>query len=498
MTPRRSIRRRIIVPNHLHVACGAAALLCSIPLLFPRLLPESVAEFATPYLGAGILASVLFSLVVMLIAAGIRLAHLRNLQALGQLSLWAVLWCCAFGGFVLLALLADVPPPAVPQSEQPIQDTDTLHNANEILRGPAGLLYHISTEDMPDDRLLPAPNLTSLERGHENIFKRYIELSPRWQPEEDDDTFHSKPGHLVLMPPTSAGIPGLVHVAFRRMVGGEKLPEGYTVLKPGDTIPAQLVENGKQIPDLALDLGKNHYLLLAWRGTPHLHTAIRAVNAAIQAVDARMKPLAENPTHETVLRMLDLNKTIPGKNPEMRLCSPPAQEGCYQAEFYVNPHEAGTLQIFFRRLEDGVTLRTFTIPARYSDKENELYRHDLPGSRSDWERAHNKLNNIFGKDIPLFVLLEDKGGQYIGVAVELWFAPDNAAHPRRLLLRRCYNVQPYSANLEADISVTAPKDKKAQEPKKKEPKKEEQQPAGNPATHSLRSNIRKLLPRIMS
>lgn len=156
----------------------------------------------------------------------------------------------------------------------------------------------------------------------------------------------------------------------------------------------------------------------------------------------------------------------------MRLCSPPAQEGCYQAEFYVNPHEAGTLQIFFRRLEDGVTLRTFTIPARYSDKENELFRHDLPGSQSDWERAHNKLNNIFGKNTPLFVLLEDKGGQYIGVAVELWFAPDDTTHPRRLLLRRCYNVQPYSANLKADISVPSPK--KKNEPEKKEDKRRDQ------------------------
>lgn len=498
MTPRRSIRRRIIVPNHLHVVCGALALLCCIPLLFPKLLPESVAEYAAPYLGAGILASVLLSLAVMLMAVGIRLARLHNLQALGQLSLWALLWCCTLGGFMLLALLADVPPPAAPRGAQPIQETDALHNANEPLRGPAGLLYRISTEDMPDDRLLPAPNLTSLEQGHEEILKRYIELSPRWQPEEDDDTFHSKPGHLVLMPPTSAGTPGLVHVAFRRMVGGEKLPEGYLVLKPGDALPADLAATRKQIPDLALDLGKNHFLLLAWRGAPHLHTAVKAVNAAIQAVDDRMKPLAENPTHETVLRMLDLHKTIPGKTPEMRLCSPPAQEGCYQAEFYVNPHEAGTLQIFFRRLEDGVTLRTFTIPARYSDKGNELFRHDLPGSQSDWERTHDKLNNIFPKNIPLFVLLEDKGGQYIGVAVELWFAPDAATHPRRLLLRRCYSVQPYSANVKADTSVPEPKEEEKQKAEEKEAEKAGPQPVENPAAHSLRSNIRKLFPRIMS
>ncbi|MDO4221377.1 MAG: hypothetical protein Q4C88_04560 [Akkermansia sp.] len=485
MTPHRSIRRRLIVPNHLHVACGAAALLCCIPLLFPQILPERAAAFAAPYLGAGILACMLFSLAVMLIAVGIRLSRLRNLGALGQLSLWAVLWCCTFGGFVLLALAADVPPPAVPQKEQPIQDTDTLHSANEILHGPAGLLYRISTDDMPEDRLVDAPNLSALEKGHEDILKRYIDLSPRWRPAENDDTFHSKPGHLVLMPPTSTGTPGLVHAAFRRLVGGEKLPEGYVVLKPGDAVPAGLTDGHKQIPDLALDLGRDHYLLMAWRGAPHMATAVKSVNAAIRAVDERMRPLAENPTYETVLRMLDINKTLPGNSAEMLLCSPPAQEGCYQAEFYANPHEAGTLQIFFRRLEDSSTLRTFTIPARYSDKPNELFRHDLPGSMGEWERAHNKLNNIFDKDIPLFVLLEGKGGQYIDVAVELWFQPDAAARPRRLLLRRCYSIQPYSANRKADIDVPAPE--------------EQEKPAVTPQPDSsLRDNIRKLLPGIMS
>ena len=484
MNTPRAIRRRLIVPNHLHVACGAAALLCCLPLLFPQMLPEGVAAFLSPYLGAGIMGAVLLSLVVMLVAVGVRLARLHNLRALGQLSLWAVLWCCTGGAFVVLALLADVPPPAVPQSLQPIQDTDTLHNADEILRGPAGLLYRISTQGMPEDRLVAAPNLASLEQGHEAILKRYIDLSPRWQPAENDDTFHSKPGHLVLMPPTSSGTPGLVHAAFRRLVGGEKLPEGYVVLKPGDAVPADMAEGKRQIPDLALDLGRDHYLLLAWRGAAHVPTAVKAVNAAIRAVDERMRPLAESPTHETVLRMLDINKTISGNSPEMALCSPPAQEGCYQAEFYVNPHEAGTLQIFFRRLEDSFTLRTFTVPARYSDKPGELFRHDIPGSLSAWERAHNRLNNLFPRDTPLFVVQEGKGSQYTGVAVELWFAPEDSRHPRRLLLRRCYNVQPYSANQKADISVPAPE--------KKTP------PAEKPKAPAPSINIRNLLPRIMS
>ena len=480
MNTPRSIRRRLILPNHLHVACGAGALLCCVPLLFPRMLPQGVAAFAAPYLGAGILACMLVSLVVMLIAVGLRLVRLHNLKALGQLSLWAALWGCTFGGFVLLALMADVPPPAVAQSEQPIQDTDTLHSADEILRGPAGLLYRISTDGMPEDRLVAAPNLTALEQAHEDLLKRYIDLSPRWQPAENDNAFHSKPGHLVLMPPTSSGTPGLVHAAFRRLVGGEKLPEGYVVLKPGDAVPPGIEEGHKQIPDLALDLGKDHYLLLAWRGAPHMPTAVKSVNAAIQAVDARMAPLAKNPTYETVLRMLDINKTIPGSSPEMRLCSPPAQEGCYQAEFYVNTHEPGTLQIFFRRLEDGSTLRTFTIPALFSDTKEELFRHDLPASQGDWERNHNKLNNLFPKETPLFAVLEGKAGQFLGVAVELWFQPDNASHRRRMLLRRCYNVQPYSANQKADISNPAPE--------------EAPKPDTAPNLPSLMDNIRKLVP----
>ena len=473
-TPR---TRRPINPGHIHQACGAAALLCCVPLLFPHWLPKGW-DFLNPYLGAGIMAAAALSLLVMAVAVAAQLARLQNLRALWQASSWAGVWCCAAGIFVLLALAADVPPPAVPQKLEPIQATDTLHKPNESLLGPAGLAYPITTDGMPEDRLVTTPNLTALEDGHTAILNEYIDRSPRWRPNENNDTFHSKAGHLVLVPPTAAGAPGLVHASFRRLVGGTKLPEGYTVCKPGDPLPQDVLEGKAQMPDLALDLGRDHYLLLAWRGAPHAGTAAKALNAAITAVDERMAPLAAAPTHETLLRMLGENAAIPGSAPEMRVCSPPAQEGCYQAEFYVNPHEPGTLQIFFRRMADNATLRTFTMPARYSDKADELFRHDLPGSLREWERTGNKLNNLFPRNTPLFVLWEDKGNEFAGVAVELWFAPDDTDHPRRLLLRRCYNMQPYSAKQEADITVPVQEDQAKQQPRL--------------------PDLRRLLPRIMS
>lgn len=464
-------------PSRIHMACGAAALLCCVPLLFPNLLPDALGGLV-PYFGAGILAAAGLSLLVMMVATAVQMSKLHNLSALGQLASWAGVWCCAVGAFVLLAIAADVPPPAVPQALEPIQATDTRHKANETLLGPSGLAFPVDTEGMPEDRLVDAPNLTKLENEHENVLKAYIDRSPRWQPNEEDDTYYSKPGHLVFLPPTTSGTPGLVHAAFRRLVGGSKLPEGFKVAKPGDPVPQDVLDSKGPVPDLALDLGRDHYLLLAWRGVPHVGTAAKALNAAIKAVDDRMAPLAKDPTHETLLRMLSQNKTIRGGNPEMRLCSPPAQEGCYQAEFYVNPHEPGTLQIFFRRMEDDFILRTFTITARYSDKEDELFRHDLPGSLSDWARANSSLNHLFPENTPLFAVWEGKGSEHTGVAVELWFEPDNPAHPRRLLLRRCYSLQPYAANQKADISVPAPDDK---------PKPEPQMP-----------DLRRLLPRIMS
>lgn len=462
-------------PSRIHMACASAALLCCVPLLFPNRLPQ-VLEGLVPYFGAGILAAVGLSLLVTLVTMAVQMSKLHNLRALGQLAAWAGVWCCAVGAFVLLALVADVPPPPVPQALEPIQTTDTQHKPNETLLGPSGLALPVSTDNLPENRLVDAPNLTKLENDHENLLKSYIDRSPRWEPNEEDDTFYSKPGHLVFLPPTVSGTPGLVHAAFRRLVGGSKLPGGFKVAKPGEPVP--LDDTKTHVSDVALDLGRDHYLLLAWRGVPHVETATKALNAAIKTVDDRMAPLAKDPTHETLLRMLNANQTIPGTNPEMRLCSPPAQEGCYQAEFYVNPHEPGTLQIFFRRMEDNFILRTFTMPARYSEKKGKLFRHDLPGSLSDWARANNHLNHLFPENTPLFVVWEGKGSEYTGVAVELWFEPDNAAHRRRLLLRRCYYLQPYAANQKADISVPAREDAPAPEPKL--------------------PDIRRLLPRIMS
>lgn len=437
----RLLARTLVAPAHLHIACAAAALLCCLPLLFPGMLPASVTQDLTPCLGAGILVALALSLLLLGASACLSLAHLRNLRALGLVVAWAAIWGMGAGAFCLVALLANVPAPPEPKAPEPIQTTDTLHSADEPLLSPGSMVIPISTEGMPADKLCQAPNLCLLEEKHPQLLKQYMARSPRWEPDMADKAFYSRPDHLVL----ALRPQGLVHVAFLRLAGGKELPEGYMVFKPGEAVP-KAKDAKEQIPDVALDLGGDHYLLLAWRGTAHAETAWKAVNAAISCIDTRFKRLAESPTHETVLRMLDENKSIPGTAPEMRLCAVPTQEGCYQAEFYVNTHEGGTLQVRIIRLDTGKLIGAYSMPARVSARQGELLRHDLPGSVPAWARSGNKL----AQDSPLFSVAEADKPDSFGVAFELWFTPYMNADEHRMLLRRCYSVQPYTAGRDSE------------------------------------------------
>ncbi len=437
------LKRLLLSRWRLHAACAAVCLLSVVPVLWPRLPLAEEGSLLASYAGVLLMGAFGLSACMMVLMVVHLLLRLRNKKAILYLLAWSGQWALASLLFVLMAIAADVPPLPVTEASSPIQQTDTLHPANEELTGPSALVIPISLENSSATTVADTPNLKLLEEEHEDVLTAFLEASPRWAARADD-TFYSRPGHVVMVPPMTGGTPGLVHVCFRRLVEGEPLPQGYSVVKSGAPFP-KATSGQEQVPDLALDLGRNHYLLLAWRGTSHEATAHKALNAAIEAVDSRMQELAESPTPETAAALNKGKLNMTGHTPELRLCEPPAQFGAYQAEIYANPREPGTLLVYIRELETNRTLRILNCPALYSENPDELFRHDLPGSVPLWMRdgGFSTSRHLFEADIPLFAIREGEPHHYFGVAFEVRFKPVDPRQPSRLILRRCYKVEAY-------------------------------------------------------
>ncbi len=439
-----SLLKRLFLSRwKLHALCAVLCLLACIPTLWPRLPFASEGSRLSHYAGLLLFGAFSLSACMMILVVVHLLLRLRNKKAVLYLLAWGGQWALAAGVFVLMAIAADVPPLPVSEASQPIQQTDTLYPTREELTGPSALVIPISPEGFSSTVVENTPNLKLLEEQHERVLTDFLEASPRWAAQADD-TFYSRPGHVVMVPPRTGGTPGLVHVCFRRLIEGEPLPQGYRVVKSGDSFP-KAISGQEQVPDLALDLGRNHYLLLAWRGTSHAATAHKALNAAIVAVDSRMQELADSPTPETAAALNKGKLNMTGQTPELRLCEPPAQYGAYQAEIYANPHEPGTLLVYIRELDTNRTLRILNCPAQYSDNMDELFRHDLPGSVPLWMRdgGFSTSRHLFSPDTPLFAIREGEPHRYFGVAFEVRFKPVDPRQPSRLILRRCYKVEAY-------------------------------------------------------
>ena len=383
---------------------------------------------------------------------------LQNARAISQLVVSLGIWGVSILIFFQLAIEADMPSP-YPQEEAPaIQKNTTLHETKDILLGPSALTLYITPSDTPVNTVQIPANLISLETHHPEILDEYLSVSPRWAYSANDDTFYSKPGHVVLVAPASSGIPGTVHAAFRTIAAGETLPEGYTVVRPGAAVSELPSTDGEDIPDIALELGGKRYLLLAWRGAHNKALALSAINTSIETIDALLEEVAETPTKEMIQQMIHEVGRIKGNTPELRLAEPHSQFGIYQAEIYANPGRAGTLIMVIRDLKSRQPLLVFSQTALFSDNPNELFRHDIPlplhdihGSRHMGLKAH-----LFPTNAPFFALKEGEAHIYFGVCAEVHFSPAGShGEATELLLRRNYNIEAYEKP-ETPVSAPSP------------------------------------------
>ncbi len=427
-----------------HALCGLIALLACIPIIW-TLLPERELH----RMGALISGSILISLLWLMSSLIIEALHLRNAELIKRLLAWLSVWGICIGLLSVLAYLAQPKTPDLSRAHANAEELP-IHLPQEKLMGISSLQLYYDESEAQGRLIAPSPYLTELSMEHPQILDSYLKQSRRWR-QHGDDQLYGKLGHVVLTDSDdTSGETGSVHASIRRLVDGESLPEGYLSAESGKPFPTDSIFKTfitGEVADIALDLGGGHTLLLAWRGQPDTLNAHRALNAAIQSIDAQFEDLATAPSEETIQQLLYPSTSIRDTDIEFRLNSPPSQYGCYQAEVYANSRQNGYYSLIAREVEKDKQLISISFRSQYSYDEQEVFRHEIPYSLHSWmlQKEWTPGGSGILHSLPLFTFEQSDTLRSIVIDLELWFAPYGNQAPEQLLARKRYRVQSYQA-----------------------------------------------------
>lgn len=421
-----------------HLSLALIWLISTIPMLWPDWFPMWLQESA----GYVFLAAFGLSLLLELILVLRELLHLQNQVALLRILSFIFIWSAIAAASLLLTYSAKVPMDQELVQAAPELDI-TVHEGEEELMGDSSLVIHVQLRDESADKIIECANLVSLESEHSDIFKRFLQHSPRWN-EHASATFYAQLGHVEFIVKDKDGNPrGTVHAAFRAISEGEEMPQDYAATKPNSPLPES--KSGKSelgIPDLALDLGGDYFLLLAWRGLDDRDLALRCINEVLHYIDASVDSLAKNPSLDQIERITQGVKKFRKKQPELLLCEPPSQYGTYQAEIYANPREAGQILLLIKDSKTRQVLRLISCYAQYSDNEHEYFLHEIPSDLPNWlgrqDWAPGKL--MLQQGIPLFTIKRGESDATFDADFEVWFAPNDSHKSKYRILTKRYRV----------------------------------------------------------
>lgn len=455
MRPLRSIFSAIgsILQSYwaLHLCCALLLLLSTIPMLWPEWLPEPIVLQA----GKLFLICFLVSVLLMVIFVVREFLHLQNQRAILRFISFLFIWVLAGLASIGLTYLAKVPMDRELVEKAPELDIK-VYTSNEELMGESSLLIYIKLDEEKTSHINDCSNLVLLESEHPEIFKLYLQHSPRWS-ENAPEALYAQLSQVEFSFKDQEDKPrGAIQADFRFIPEGQEMPKGYTVAKPGDPLPETNSDTSKRIsPDLAIDLGGNYFLLLAWSGVDDRALALQCFNAALRYINASVDSLAKNPNKEQLERMGKGGKKFRKKQAELLLCEPPSQFGTYQAEIYANPREAGQLLLLIKDSKSRDVLRLISCYAKYSDNEQEYFLHEIPADLPNWlgrqEWAPGKL--MLSQGIPLFTIKRGEDNISFDADFEVWFAPSDATKSKRLILTKRYRVQ--SCNYLTDTKLRA-------------------------------------------
>ena len=370
------------------------------------------------------------------------LLKLHNKLAFLYLCNFCFIWALFFFAFIGLCILAKPDADLIEVTREEIIHDEKVYNADETLLGPSRLVIPLEYNEKNDDSHIHAvPNLEHLEQKHAEILEQYLNSSPRWSITQSP-TFYAQLGHVeMLLRDKKNNHVGVVHVAFIPLIEGEAMPKGYTPLKPNDAFP-KAFEKEEGLPDIALDLGSNYYLLLAWRGNSDLKTGKIAINSALATLDAQFSSLAKAPSVEHIEELLRGNKSVSGKTPILKLSQAPSQFGTYQAEIYANPHESGLFTLIIKEASNHNTLRVLNFHARYSNKDDELFIHEIPDDLPTWmeRQAWQPSDPNQKRILPFFTIDKGKEDENFEGIVELWFTPSADNNRTEMILSKRYQL----------------------------------------------------------
>ncbi len=443
-----------------HALCAITLLLSIVPMLWPEIGGKHLAQLA----GYAVIGSFLLSLLLAILWIVYDLLHLKNKKAILRILSFIVVWSSAAACSLLLTYRAKVPMAKELIEKAPELDIK-VHDADEELLGESRLVIPIKLRDTTYTHIQKSPNLVRLESEHPDIIHYYLQQSPRWT-SNASDTFYAQLGHVELTIKDKDGNPrGVVHAAFRALTEGEEMPHGYTPVKSGDELPTLLDANKEaSIPDVAIDLGGDYFLLIAWRGINDRELALQSINESIRYIDASFDTLAKNPTVEQVDQVLKNKQAFTLKDPDLRLSEPPSQFGTYQAEILANPQEAGQILLLIKESKTQQVLRVISCYAQYSDNESEYFLHEIPADLPNWlgRQAWAPGKLMLEPGIPLFTIRRGDSGQTFEVDFDVWFAPADITKERRRILKKRYRVHPCDyiadtqlhADVESDINIS--------------------------------------------
>ncbi len=444
----------------IHTLCAVILSLSIIPMLWPDVVTESLTTLAGYIFIISFACSCLFATVVIVND----LLHLRNKEATLKIFNFFSVWVLAAGLSLFLTYRAKVPMDKELIEKAPDLDIK-VYDCDEDLLGESRLVTKIQLRDEVSTQIQDSPNLIKLETEYPEIITHYLKQSPRWTTNASD-TFYAQLGHVELAIKDKEGNPrGVVHAAFRAITEGEEMPHNYAPVKSGDELP--IIEDANKeasIPDLAIDLGGDYFLLIAWRGINDPTLALQSINESIRYIDASFDSLAKSPSIEQVDKLLKNKQAFTLKAADLRLSEPPSQYGTYQAEILANPQEAGQILLLIKDAKSQQVLRVISCYAQYSDKEHEYFLHEIPADLPNWlgRQAWAPGKLMLEPGIPLFTIKRGDSGQTFEVDFDVWFAPADMTKERRPIIKKRYRVHPCDyiadtqlhADVESDISIS--------------------------------------------
>ncbi len=429
----------------IHTILASLSLVVTLPMLSKGLLAHSTLDILGYILVTCVGLSALWLLISLIITA----LKLRNTELIARLASFIGIWAFFLGLFSLAAYVAKLEKVHATEAHT-TQESIPVHLPEEKLMGESALqlYYHIDDdEEETEDNIATTKSLSTLSSQHPQLLRQFIENSPRWK-HHMSDQFYAELGHVVLTDTDDpTGLRGSVHASFRRLIEGENIPSGYSPAKPQSPFPSDDTREGSSdddIPDIALDLGGDYILLLAWRGrSEDKAQAHRAINAAIRAIDDQFEALLKRPSLTGALPSQRRSVSHRGTQAEIRLNSPPSQYGCYQAEIYANPHQNGFFSLIAKDAESGKELNTISFRSLYSFDDQELFRHELPQSLPTWMRKEEWIP----RDLPLFTIEKSDQLRSFVIDLELWFTPYGNQQVPRILTSKRYRVQSFQPRI---------------------------------------------------